>query len=72
MGDSGSGKSTLIDLILGFLKPDNGKITVDNVSVKNQYLDNIISYCPQSIHVFDTSIEKYILRESIKRIDIKN
>ena len=72
MGDSGSGKSTLVDLILGFLKPDNGKITFDNVSVKNQYLDNIISYCPQSIHVFDTSIEKNISLESqLKRIDIK-
>ena len=36
MGESGSGKSTLIDIILGFLFPDKGKITVDSDSLKNQ------------------------------------
>mgnify|MGYP006132475491 CR=1 FL=1 len=71
MGHSGSGKSTLIDLILGFLKPDKGKLTVDNINVMNYYSNNIISYCPQSIHIFNTSIEKNISLESkIEKIDI--
>ncbi len=30
MGSSGSGKTTIINLILGFLKPDAGKITAPN------------------------------------------
>ena len=71
MGHSGSGKSTLIDLILGFLKPDNGELTVDNINVKNFFSNNIISYCPQSIHIFNTSIEKNISLESqVDKIDI--
>ena len=71
MGNSGSGKSTLIDLVLGFLKPDKGKLLVDKTNIKNYYSNNIISYCPQSIHIFNTSIEKNISLESqIKKIDI--
>ena len=70
MGHSGSGKSTFVDLVLGFLKPDKGKILLDNIDVKNYYSNNIISYCPQSIHIFNTSIEKNISLESqIKKID---
>ena len=46
IGHSGSGKSTLVDLILGFLKPDKGELTVDNINVKNFFSNNIISYCP--------------------------
>ena len=71
IGHSGSGKSTLVDLILGFLKPDKGELTVDNINVKNFYSNNIISYCPQSIHIFNTSIEKNISLESqVDKIDI--
>jgi ABC-type multidrug transport system fused ATPase/permease subunit len=71
MGHSGSGKSTFVDLVLGFLKPNKGKILVDNIDVKNYYSNNIISYCPQSIHIFNTSIEKNISLESqIKKINI--
>jgi len=71
IGHSGSGKSTLVDLILGFLKPDKGELTVDNINVKNFFSNNIISYCPQSIHIFNTSIEKNISLESqVDKIDI--
>jgi ATP-binding cassette, subfamily B, bacterial PglK len=63
LGESGSGKSSLIDLILGFLKNDSGKIYLDNRDTKNKILTNIISYCPQFIHIFNTSIEKNISLE---------
>ena len=44
---------------------------MDNIDVKNYYSNNIISYCPQSIYIFNTSIEKNISLESqIKKIDI--
>ena len=56
MGESGSGKSTLIDIILGFLFPNKGKITVDSDSLKNQSFKNIISYCPQYIYIFDKQL----------------
>ncbi len=72
MGDSGSGKSTLIDLILGFLVPDKGKITVDGGSLKSQLFKNIISYCPQYIYIFDKSIEKNIsLENQLENVDMK-
>ena len=34
IGESGSGKSTLVNLLLGFLAPDQGIIKIDEV--KNQ------------------------------------
>ena len=72
MGDSGSGKSTLIDIILGFLIPDKGKITVDRGSLKSHLFKNIISYCPQYIYIFDKSIEKNIsLENQLGHVDMK-
>ena len=35
IGSSGSGKTTLLHLIAGFLKPDSGKISIDNVYVQS-------------------------------------
>ncbi|PIE67770.1 MAG: hypothetical protein CSA23_02305 [Deltaproteobacteria bacterium] len=32
IGESGSGKTTVLDLLLGFLQPDRGQITIDGVS----------------------------------------
>ena len=72
MGESGSGKSTLIDIILGFLFPDKGKITVDSDSLKNQSFKNIISYCPQYIYIFDKSVDKNIsLEDQFEKIDFE-
>ena len=36
-GPSGSGKSTLVDLMLGLIKPTEGKISVDGNDI-NEYL----------------------------------
>ena len=71
IGNSGSGKSTLIDILLGFLSPEKGKITIDGISIKSHLFKNIISYCPQFIYVFDKSIEKNIsLEDQNKKIDL--
>ncbi len=71
MGNSGSGKSTLIDILLGFLSPEKGKITVDDSNIKSYFFKNIISYCPQYIYIFDKSIEKNIsLEDHFKKIDL--
>ncbi len=64
-GTTGSGKSTLLKIILGLLKPKNGKILIDGIDL---YQDNAInlwydklSYVPQSIYLLDESIKKNIL-----------
>lgn len=35
VGESGAGKTTVLDLLLGFLQPDQGQITVNGISADN-------------------------------------
>ena len=61
IGDSGIGKTTLVDLILGLLKPNSGKICINDKELKNyDSLYSIASYLPQDPVVLDSSIEKNI------------
>ena len=41
VGGSGSGKSTLINLIIGFIMPDAGTVTIDGVSTKDMNLTRL-------------------------------
>lgn len=56
VGESGAGKSTLIDLITLLLKPQKGKITIDNVPasqiLKKSWREKI-GFVPQDTVVFD-------------------
>ena len=61
-GKSGAGKTTLINLLLGLLRPDTGKIYVGK---KNIYDDlkswqKITNYIPQNVFITDDSILKNI------------
>jgi len=59
IGSTGSGKTTLIDIILGLLSPDSGKILLDGneINIKNKYgWQKQIGYVPQSIYLIDDSI----------------
>ena len=63
VGKTGSGKSTLVDLLLGLLSPDKGKILVDGIPVTGQQLyswQNSISHVPQNIYLADTTIAENI------------
>tara|TARA_Y100001978_G_scaffold203207_2_gene227472 strand:+ start:1926 stop:3698 length:1773 start_codon:yes stop_codon:yes gene_type:complete len=65
-GVSGSGKSTLVDIIMGLLKPSNGKIIVDgNVLNKEsdlyKYWRRFIAHVPQRVYLSNTSIKENIL-----------
>jgi ABC-type multidrug transport system fused ATPase/permease subunit len=62
IGKSGAGKTTLVDVILGLLQPESGKISVDGVSVYSNIRSwqNLIGYIPQSIFLIDDTIERNI------------
>ncbi len=59
VGASGGGKTTLVDIILGLLKQQNGKILVDGQEISDsnikQWQQNI-GYVPQNIFLIDASI----------------
>lgn len=63
VGLTGSGKTTLIDIIVGLLLPQEGRMLVDNIRITN---DNIpawrknCGYVPQHIYLLDDTITKNI------------
>ena len=65
VGESGSGKSTILDLILGFRKPIEGKIYLNNEiisnSLENNALKSIVSYVPQKVLLLDKTILENIV-----------
>ena len=63
VGKSGSGKSTLMDIMLGLLHRQNGKILVDGAELNSNNIDawyQIIGYVPQFIYLADKSIAENI------------
>jgi len=69
---SGSGKSTFISLMLGMIKPNEGKILIDskNYFHTSQVSKNFFGYVPQVSFYFDTTIiENIAFGEKIEKID---
>ncbi|MGX5699157.1 ABC transporter ATP-binding protein [Acinetobacter kookii] len=72
IGKSGSGKSTLMDIMLGLLFPQQGKVYIDDVEL---IADNItqwrdlVGYVPQNIYLADKSIAENIAF-GVAKIDI--
>lgn len=62
VGGSGAGKTTIVDIILGLLKPEEGKITADGVDVREHYREWLknIGYIPQMIALLNADIRKNI------------
>lgn len=58
VGASGSGKSTLVDLLLGFLEPDAGSITVDGLPLSEHLRAwrAQIGFVPQEIFLVDDTL----------------
>lgn len=62
IGPSGAGKTTFVDLILGILTPQKGKITVDNIDIHEgmRSWHDKIGYIPQTIYMLDDTIRNNI------------
>jgi ATP-binding cassette, subfamily B, bacterial PglK len=60
-GDSGSGKTTLVNILLGLIKPTNGKILLNkNILTFPFSWNNSIAIVPQTIYVTDETIKQNI------------
>lgn len=63
IGTTGAGKSTLVDIILGLLTPNNGRIMIDNNILSDENIrqwQNSIGYVPQNIFLIDDTIASNI------------
>jgi ABC-type multidrug transport system fused ATPase/permease subunit len=60
-GSSGTGKTTLVKIIAGLIRPESGKIYVNNELVeKNLYLSNKISFISQKFFLINDTIKENI------------
>jgi ATP-binding cassette subfamily B protein len=64
IGESGSGKSTLMNLIIGYRRPSEGKIWLDNINTQEIDLRTYrrhLAVVPQNIVLFSGSVRDNIL-----------
>lgn len=62
-GPSGAGKSTLVDLLLGLLEPQSGRIKCDSVVLTHQnrpLWQASVGYVPQELFLLDASLAENI------------
>ncbi|SHI03957.1 ABC-type multidrug transport system, ATPase and permease component [Butyrivibrio fibrisolvens DSM 3071] len=62
VGTTGAGKTTIVDVMLGLLQIEGGKVTADGVDVQTNYqgwLKNV-GYIPQTIFMIDSTIRKNV------------
>lgn len=64
VGISGAGKSTLIDILMGLLQPEKGKLIIDGIPVSKENMLSLrasIGYVPQEPFLFNGSIRDNLL-----------
>lgn len=71
IGPSGAGKTTMVDLILGVLKPQSGRVAVDGMDIAESYRGwhDKIGYIPQTIYMLDDTIRNNIAFGQAAEID---
>lgn len=63
-GNSGSGKTTTAELLVRFLDPDAGRVTLDGTDVRRltqEDLRQAVLLCDQDAHLFNTTIRENLL-----------
>jgi len=63
VGSTGSGKTTTLDILLGLLEPESGRLIVDGIPISKENVrawQANIGYVPQQIMLMDDTIERNI------------
>jgi thiol reductant ABC exporter CydC subunit len=63
VGPSGAGKSTVANLLLRFLDPESGRVTIDGVDIRELRQEDVrrtVAVAGQESHLFSTSIRENI------------
>ena len=78
IGETGSGKSTFLDLLMGLLQPNSGRIIVDNKDIHDTNFPArinewklSISHVPQDVYLTDSSIAENIAFGTEKNLNCK-
>ncbi|MEV5414325.1 thiol reductant ABC exporter subunit CydD [Thermopolyspora sp. NPDC052614] len=64
VGQSGAGKSTVLNLLLGFVTPESGRVLIDGIDLRTLDLDRWrarLAFVPQRPHLFAASVTDNIL-----------
>jgi ATP-binding cassette subfamily C protein len=63
VGRTGSGKTTAVDIVLGLLRPEEGRVAIDDVPLTEDNLrrwQQNIGYVPQDIYLSDDTVARNI------------
>lgn len=62
IGSTGAGKSTLVDVLLGLLSPEEGRVLVDgmDIALNPRGWQDRIGYVPQSIYLTDDTLRRNV------------
>ena len=62
IGESGAGKSTLVDIMLGLIVPEKGRVLLDGTDIRNipEKWSETIAYVPQEVYICDETIKKNV------------
>jgi ATP-binding cassette, subfamily C, bacterial len=74
VGPSGAGKTTLVDLVIGLLQPEKGRLLVNGKSLTEEELllyRNSISYVAQEPFLFHSSIRDNLLMVAPKATELE-
>lgn len=64
IGKIGAGKSTLLKLLMGFVKPSEGQVLIDDIDLQHLNISQLrshIAYVPQDIFLFRGSLRENIV-----------